>query len=90
MKATRDLLTKILLKKAKGYRYSERTDEYAVEGGEKVLVRSRTVTKSMPPDVSAIKVLIALSEGVPDIEQMTDEQLAEEKVRLIKLLEGVD
>lgn len=87
--STKELMIKLLRKKAKGYAYHERTDEYTVEGGAKTLVRSKTVTKRMHPDVNAIRALVEL-DNAPDITQMTDEQLQVEKLRLIRLLEGVD
>ncbi len=81
----RRALTAILLKKAKGYRYTERTDEFAVADGEKKLVRSKTVTKRVHPDVNAIKALLTMSDDA-DVTAMTDEQLQVEKLRLIRLL----
>ena len=86
MKDTKELLTAILLKKAKGYSYRERTDEYNVVDGEKQLVKSKVVTKRVQPDVNAIKALIALSDTLDDVTQMTDEQLQVEKLRLLNLL----
>ena len=82
---SKDLLTKILLKKAKGYAYREKTDEYVVVDGKKQLVKSKVVTKRVQPDVNAIKVLITLTEET-DVTKMTDEQLQVEKLRLIRLL----
>ena len=86
----RELLTKILIKKAKGYSFTERTDEYAVADGEKKLVKSKTVTKRVQPDVSAIKALITMDDGEQDVTKLTDEQLQAEKLRLIRLLDMVD
>ena len=82
---SKELLTKILLKKAKGYAYRERTDEYVVVDGVKQLVKSKVVTKRVQPDVNAIKALITLTEDL-DVTKMTDEQLQVEKLRLIRLL----
>ena len=87
---TKQLLTKILLKKAKGYAYKEKTDEYAVVDGEKRLVKSKVVTKRVHPDVSAIKALITLMDDSTDVTKMTDEQLQVEKLRLISLLNSVE
>lgn len=86
---TKQLLTQILLKKAKGYTYREKTDEYAVTDGKKVLVKSKVVTKRMQPDVNAIKALIAL-DGDTDVTKLTDEQLQVEKLRLLRLLNGYE
>ena len=86
----KELLIKILLKKAKGYAYKEKTDEYAVVDGERKLVKSKVVTKRMHPDVNAIKALITLGDDNVDVTKMTDEQLQVEKLRLIRLLNMVD
>ena len=83
---TKQLLIKILLKKAKGYAYKEKTDEYNVVDGKKQLVKSKVVTKHVQPDVAAIKALITLSDAGDDVTQMTDEQLQVEKLRLLNLL----
>ena len=90
MTDTKQLLTKILLKKAKGYAFHEKTDEYVVVDGEKKLVKSKVVTKRVQPDVNAIKALITLSEDNTDVTKMTDEQLQVEKLRLIRLLNMCD
>ena len=82
---SKELLTKILLKKAKGYAYREKTDEYVVVDGKKQLVKSKVVTKRVQPDVNAIKALITLNDDL-DVTKMTDEQLQVEKLRLIRLL----
>lgn len=86
----KQLLIKILLKKAKGYAYHEKTDEYSVVEGKKQLVKSKVVTKRVQPDVNAIKALIALSDSIDDVTQMTDEQLQVEKLRLINLLNNYE
>ena len=83
---TKQLLINILLKKAKGYAYHEKTDEYNVVDGKKQLVKSKVVTKRVQPDVNAIKALISLGDASEDVTQMTDEQLQVEKLRLLKLL----
>lgn len=81
----KSLLTSILLKKAKGYLYREKTDEYNVVDGEKQLVKSKVVTKRMQPDVSAVKILLQMDADA-DLYALTDEQLRAEKLRLISLL----
>ena len=86
---TKELLIKILLKKAKGYAYHEKTDEYNVVEGKKQLVKSKVVTKRVQPDVNAIKALITLSDATDDVTQMTDEQLQVEKLRLLNLLNNI-
>ncbi|MCM1194868.1 MAG: hypothetical protein NC099_04315 [Corallococcus sp.] len=85
--AYRQLLVKILLKKAKGYAYKEKTDEFVVSDGEKQLVKSKVITKRVQPDVNAVKVLLQLDNDGLNINEMTDDELKREKLRLIKLLE---
>lgn len=86
----KQLLISILLKKAKGYSYREKTDEYVVVDGKKQLVKSKVVTKRVQPDVNAIKALITLTDDSQDVTQLTDEQLQVEKLRLIRLLNVYD
>ncbi len=86
----KQLLTKILLKKAKGYAYKEKTEEYNVAEGKPILNKKKVVTKRVHPDVSAIKALLQLSEEELDVSKMTDEQLQVEKLRLLKLLNICD
>ncbi len=82
----KQLLTKILLKKAKGYTYKEKTEEFVVVDGVSTLQKSRVTTKKTHPDVSAIRALLELTENALDISTMTDEQLQQEKERLLNLL----
>lgn len=92
MKTTNDykrLLTDILLKKAKGFTYKEKTEEYAVIDGELRLVKRKLATKHVLPDVAAVKALLELSDG-QSVADMTDEQLQVEKLRLIRLLKICD
>ena len=42
----------------------------------------------MPPDVSAVKLLLEMQPEERDIVDMTDDELEKERVRLMKLLEG--
>lgn len=78
-------LTRLLLRRAQGYPYTEKTDEYAVVDGEVTLTRRKVVTKRVQPDADALKMLIDL-DGATDITQMSDEELQSEKMRLIALL----
>ena len=86
----KQLLINILLKKAKGYAYREKTDEFSVVDGKKVLTKRKVVTKRMQPDVNAIKALIAITDDTSDVTQMTDEQLQVEKMRLLTLLNNYE
>ena len=90
MKSTKKLLKDILLKKAKGFSFKEKTEEYSIVNGEETLVKKRVVTKSVHPDVAAVKALLQLDEESVDVAAMTDEQLEVEKLRLMQLLNICD
>ena len=90
MKSTKQLLKDILLKKAKGFTFKEKTEEYTVSNGEAILVKKRIVTKNVHPDVSAVKALLVLDEDRTEVADMTDEQLQVEKLRLLELLNICD
>ena len=64
------------------------TEEYVGEdGGGVKMVKRKVVSKNVPPDVSAVKLLVELSNET-DVKNLTDEELEMEKIRLIKLLEN--
>lgn len=76
-----------LLKKALGYDATEVVEEYvSSEEGEIKLTKKKVTKKNVPPDITAIKILID-REQVP-IEQMSDEELETEKQRLLTLLKN--
>ena len=78
-------IEKALIKKALGYDSTEVVEEYVTgEEGEIKLTKKKVTKKNVPPDITAIKMLMEL-EDVP-IEEMTDEELEREKARLLKLL----
>ena len=80
-------LKEALLNKALGYTTQEVVEEYGYSGDEFVLQKRKTSTKSYPPDLSALQILLDKEVTEPDeIEKMTDEELCKEKERLIKLL----
>ena len=88
MKDVIDSISKMLYKKALGYKVKENIDEFVLDEGGVVLDGRMlgVTTKHVAPDISAAKALLAMR--CPDIEvsDMTDEQLEEEKSRLLKLL----
>ncbi len=86
----KNLLIKILIKKAKGYTVKEKVEEFCVTDGQINLTKRKVTTKKVSPDVNAIKALLQLSEEELDVCKMTDEQLAVEKLRLLKLLNICD
>ncbi len=79
-------IKKALKKRALGYDSTEVTEEYTDDGDGGVrLVKRKVVSKNVPPDVSAVKLLIELDGEDGDITKLTDEELESEKQRLIKL-----
>jgi hypothetical protein len=76
-----------IAKKALGYDATEVVEEYVLsEQGEVQLTKRKVTTKSVPPDVSALKLLMEDSTE-KDITEYSDEQLEQERQRLLKLLE---
>ncbi|MCL2631177.1 MAG: hypothetical protein FWD49_06655 [Firmicutes bacterium] len=74
---------KAMLKKAIGYEVTESTTEFTIDDkGVKKPVKEKYQTKVYPPDPSALKAYLTLT-GSSDIGGMTDEELEEEKNRLI-------
>ncbi len=78
---------KALLKKALGFKTKEIVEEYSASDGEIVLTKKKVTQKTVPPDCMAIKMLI---EGTDEDRYLTDEQLQEEKERLLKLLKEME
>ncbi len=79
------LLDDALLKKALGYDTSEIIEEFSGDEGQVVLVKKKVTKKSVPPDMTAIKMLLE-GDGKEDVASMTDEELKAERDRLIKEL----
>jgi hypothetical protein len=79
-------VVKALKKRALGYETTEITEEYVDdgEGGIKMLKR-KVIQKNVPPDVSAVKLYVELT-GESSIKNLSDEELQEEKIRLLKML----
>lgn len=75
-----------LLKRAKGYSYNEVQEEYSVrEDGEIALTKRKVLEKYCPPDSTALKTYMDIC-GERGVETYTDEELEEEKSRLLKQL----
>lgn len=68
-----------------GYIASESVEEYTALEDELKLSKKKVTKKHIPPDISALKVLLTLNES-KNIGDMTDGELEEEKRRLLKLL----
>ncbi len=78
-------INRALKKKALGFTAEETVEEYAMkEDGEIALSKKKVTRKSVPPDVTALKML--LDAKSPELNDMTDEELEREKNRLLKLL----
>ncbi len=77
-----------LLKVALGYQVAEVTEEYAEVDGELKLMKRKKTKKDVPPDLKAVQML--LSDSSEEFRGWSDEQLEEEKVRLLTLLKKAE
>ena len=78
-------LKSALLKKALGYSVTETVEEYVgSDEGEIKLLKKKVTKKKVPPDVTALKML--LDENKIPISEYTDEQLEKERQRLLSEL----
>ncbi len=74
-----------LVKKALGYDATETVEEYSSgDDGEIKLTKKKVTKKNVPPDLSALKMLLEQDER--EVCDMTDEQLDEEKNKLLDML----
>ncbi len=72
-------------KKAVGYTAEECVEEYGVNDGQLVLCKRKITVKEVPPDLSAVKMLMEM-DGIDPYENMSEEELETEKKRLLLLL----
>ena len=76
-----------LVKKALGYDATEVVEEYVSDdAGEVKLTKKKVTKKNVPPDITALKML--LDSKQEEITKMSDQELEEEKERLLKLLKA--
>lgn len=75
----RDDILEAVVKRARGYTATETVEDYAVVDGALELVKKRVTVKDVPPDMTAAKMI--MDDGGTD--ELTDEQLAIEKRRLL-------
>ncbi len=76
-----------LIKKALGYDATEIVEEYvSSEEGEVKLTKKKVTKKNVPPDITAIKLLLENEEK--DVASLTDEELEREKNRLLQILKA--
>ena len=80
-------IKKALLKKALGYTTNEVVCEYVLDedGGER-LSKKKVTKKHVAPDISAVKVLLESYSEDLDYSKMTDQELLQERERLLNLL----
>ena len=75
-----------LIKKALGYDATEVVEEYVSgDEGDIKLTKKKVTKKNVPPDITAIKILME-DKSDNQVAGLSDEQLESEKQRLIKLL----
>ena len=84
----KDKLKQTLIKKATGYKVEESVCEYGMEDDQIKLVKKKVSTKYYPPDLSAINML--LNEKETDYKSFTDEELEEEKQKILKFIKEID
>ena len=74
-----------LLRCATGLSASETVEEFAGDGdGELKLVKKRVTKREIPPDIKAVKLILE------ERGEISDEELENEKRRLLKLLDEKD
>ncbi len=79
----------VLYKKAKGYEVEEINREYIVdEEGNRKLVKEKTSTKYIPPDLNALKVYMELKDT--ELARMSTQELNSEKLRLLRELRKIE
>lgn len=82
-----DDLEQVLKKCAVGFDTSETVEEFAVQDGELRLVKRKVTRRDIPPDIKAVKMLL---DGRQDIGELSDEELAAEREKLLKMLKEDD
>lgn len=77
-----------LKKKALGYTVDEVVEEYGVgEDGNQQLTKKKVTTKHYPPDLSAIKTIMEMTDG-NEYQGMSEEELLKQKRLLLNQLKG--
>lgn len=80
-------IERALLSKALGCTTQEIVEEYGFQGDDFVLQKRKTSTKSYPPDLSALQMLLGDTGDTNKYSKLSSEQLEKEKERLLNLLE---
>lgn len=89
MENIKDKLLDAVYKKALGYTTTESVEEFSVQDGQLVITRQKITTKEVAPDMTAVKLIFDNFKS-DSLDQMTDEELKAEKIRLIKLLKELE
>ena len=79
--AEKQALYRALKRKALGETVTETQEEYGFEEGEAVLKKRKVVVKEIPPDLTAVKLLLEGQEA--SLTEMTDAELTALKERLV-------
>ena len=81
-------IEKSIIKKALGYNYKEVIDEYAIDGNQKTLVKRKITTKNVPPDLTAVKMLLEdMSNNQKDYSNLSSEELVAEVKKMLANVE---
>lgn len=89
-KVVKNKIEKSLLKKALGYNYKEVVDEYVIDEDGQKLIKRKITTKNVPPDISAVKLLLdELNVAVNvDLSTLSDADLKRELKDILKKIDG--
>ena len=80
-------LNKALIKRALGYTNKEVTEEFSSDNGSLKLTKKKVTKKNIPPDITAVKVLLEMYSPVElDVTNMSDEELLLERDKLLEKL----
>lgn len=84
-----NLIKEALVRKALGYEARESSEEYSLDKeGREILTKRKVSKKYIPPDMTALKLLI--EKFYPDlnidISMMSDEELIGERERILQML----
>lgn len=82
-----DSLELALKKCAVGFDTGETVEEFVVQDGELRLVKRKVTRRDIPPDIKAVKMLMDGRRGDGDL---SDEELAAERQKLLKMLKEED
>ena len=84
-------IQKSIIKKALGYNYKEVIDEYAIDGNQKTLIKRKVTTKNVPPDLTAVKMLLdELTNQQKNYSNMTDSEIIDEIKSVLKQFDVAD